>query len=88
MWGLVINFPFAVSVAASQENTILALQKWKMHFLWDERKISHRGIPRHPKGHARVPYGLVSTNYFMIRAKANSFDLKTCNLERGRSFFM
>jgi hypothetical protein len=34
------------------------------------------GVPRHPKGHEHVQYGLISTNYVMIRAKPSSFDLK------------
>jgi hypothetical protein len=42
MWGVVPNFPFAVSVVASQEKPILALQKWKTHFSWDKTKISLR----------------------------------------------
>jgi hypothetical protein len=54
MWGVVPNFPFAVSMAASQKNPILALRKWIMHFSWDKMKISLSGIPRHPKGHVRV----------------------------------
>jgi hypothetical protein len=69
MWGVVPSFWFAISVAASQKNPILAIQKWKTHFSWDEMKIILCGIPCHPKGHARVRYGLVSTNYAMIRAK-------------------
>jgi hypothetical protein len=55
----------------------LALQKCKTHFSWDETKIALRGIPRYLKGHARVQYSLVSTNYAMIRVKPSSFDLKT-----------
>jgi hypothetical protein len=39
MWGVVPNFPFAVSVAASQKTPISTLQKWKTHFSWDETKI-------------------------------------------------
>jgi hypothetical protein len=49
-----------------------ALQKWKTHFSWDETKINLRGIPRHPKVHVIVRYGLVSTNYAMIRTKPSS----------------
>jgi hypothetical protein len=73
---VVPSFSFAVSVAASQKYPILAHRKWKTHFLWDETKIVLRGIPRHPMGHARVRYGLVLTNYAMIRAKPSSFDQK------------
>jgi hypothetical protein len=40
------------------------------------KKIGPRGVPRDPKGDVRVRYGLVSTNYVMIRAKPSSFDLK------------
>jgi hypothetical protein len=73
MWGIVPNFPFSVLVATSQKNLISALQKWKTHFSWNETKIGLRVIPRHPKGHAYVRYGLVSKNYAMIRAKPSSF---------------
>jgi hypothetical protein len=76
MWGVVPNFTFAVSVVASEEKPISALQKWKTHFSLDKTKIGLRVVPRHPKGHARVRYSLVSTNYAMIRAKLSSFDLK------------
>jgi hypothetical protein len=76
MWGVVSSFPFAVSVAASQKIPILALQKWKTHFLRYETKIDLCGVPRHPKGHARVRYGLVLTNYAIIRAKTSSFNIK------------
>jgi hypothetical protein len=76
MWGVVSSFPFAVSVVASQKNSISTLRKWKMHFSWDETKIGPRGVPRDPKGDVRVRYGLVSKNYAMIRAKPRSFDLK------------
>jgi hypothetical protein len=57
MWGVVPSFPFAVSMAGSQ-NPILALQKWKTHFSWDEMKIGLRGVPRHPKGHVRSDMAL------------------------------
>jgi hypothetical protein len=66
MWGVMPSFRFHVSVAASQKNLIS----------WDETKISLRGIPRHPKGHARVRYGLIPTNYVMIKAEPSPFDLK------------
>jgi hypothetical protein len=49
MWGIVPSFPFAVSVAASQNNPISALQKWKMHFSWEETKmafVAFLAIPR------------------------------------------
>jgi hypothetical protein len=42
----------------------------------DETKISLCGIPHHPKGHARVQYGLILIDYAMIRAEHSSFDLK------------
>jgi hypothetical protein len=77
MWGVVPSFRFAISVAASQENPILAPRKWKNHFSWDKMNIGLRGVPRHPKGHVCVLYGLVLTNYAMIRAKPSSLDLKT-----------
>jgi hypothetical protein len=65
---------------------ISALRKWKTHFPWDEMKIALCGVPRRPRGHTFVQYGLVSTNYAMIRAKPSSFDLKPYNLKRGRLF--
>jgi hypothetical protein len=76
MWGVVPSFLFVVSVAASQKNPISALQKWKRHFLWNETKIGLCGITRYPNGHVRVRYGLISTNYAMIKAKPSSFNLK------------
>jgi hypothetical protein len=76
IWSVVPSFWFAISVAASQEKPILALRKWKTHFLWDEMKISLHDVHRHPKGHAHVRYDLVSTNDVMIRTKPSSFDLK------------
>jgi hypothetical protein len=68
MCGVFPSFWFHVSVAASQKNPISALQKWKKHFSSVERKIGLRGDTRHPDGHARVRYGLVLTNYAMLRA--------------------
>jgi hypothetical protein len=50
--------------------------KMKKHFLWDKMKIGLRNVPLHPKGHARVRYGLIPTNYDMIRAESSLFDLK------------
>jgi hypothetical protein len=76
MWGVFPNFRFGISIAASQKNPILALQKWKKLFSCDETKIGLCGIPRHPKGHAHVQYGLVSTNYAMVMAESSSFHLE------------
>jgi hypothetical protein len=76
MWGVFPSFQFRVSVAASQKIPISVLQKWKKHFLWYETKISLHGVPRHPKGQARVRYGLVLTNYAMLMAESSSFNLK------------
>jgi hypothetical protein len=76
MWGVFPSFRFRVSVAASQKNPISVLQKWKKHFSWYEMKIGLHGVPRHPKGHARVRYGLVLTNYAMLMAESSSFNLK------------
>jgi hypothetical protein len=70
------RFPFVILVAVTQKNLISALQKWKTQFSWDKTKIGLHGGPRHPKGHAHVRYGLVLTNYAMIKAKLSSFDLK------------
>jgi hypothetical protein len=47
-----------------------------MLFSWDETKIGLRDVPCHPNCYACIQYGLVSTNYAMIRAKPSSFDLK------------
>jgi hypothetical protein len=77
MWGIVPSFRFRVSVDGSQKNLISAIQKWKKHFSWDEaKKISLRGVPRHPKGHAHVRYSLIRTNYAMIKTEPSPFDLK------------
>jgi hypothetical protein len=43
--------------------------KWKKHFSWYKMKIGLRGVPRNLKGHARVRYGLVLTNYVMLMAE-------------------
>jgi hypothetical protein len=59
IWGVVPSFLLSVSVAASQKNLILALQKWKTHFSWDEMEIILHVVPLCPKGHARVRYGLI-----------------------------
>jgi hypothetical protein len=74
--GVFPSFRFRISVAASQKNPISVLWKWKKHFSWYETKIGLRGVPRHPKGHASVRYGLVLTNYAMLMAKSSSFNLK------------
>jgi hypothetical protein len=78
--GKLINLNFEIFCKKLElgklKNPISALRKWKTHFSWEEMKIGLRGIPRHPKGHACVRYGLVLTNYDMIRAKSSSFDLK------------
>jgi hypothetical protein len=76
MWGIFPSFRFRVSIVASQKTPISALRKWKKHFSWDETKIVLHGIPRQPKGHARVRYGLVSTNYQMVMAKSSLFHLE------------
>jgi hypothetical protein len=76
MLSVVFNFRFRVSVAASQKQPVSALWKWKRHFPWDETEISLHGVCRHPMGHARIRYGLIPTNYAMIRAESSSFDLK------------
>jgi hypothetical protein len=76
MWGVFPSFRFRVLVAAPQKNLILVLRKWKKHFSWYETKIGLRGVPRHPKGHARVRYGLVLTNYAMLMAEPSLFSLK------------
>jgi hypothetical protein len=76
MWGVVPSFRFCISVAASQKTRFLHSKNGKKHFLLDETKISLRGVPLHPNGHACVRYGLVLTNYAMIQAESSLFDLK------------
>jgi hypothetical protein len=76
MWGIFPSFRFRISVAASQKNPISVLRKWKRHFSWYETKISLHGVPLHLKGHARVRYILVLTNYAMLMAESSSFNLK------------
>jgi hypothetical protein len=76
MWGVFPSFRFRVSVAASQKNLISALQKWKKHFALEKMKIGLCGVPLHPNGHAHVRYGLVPTNYAMVRPNLAHFDLK------------
>jgi hypothetical protein len=71
MRGVVPSIPSAILVAVSQKNSISAQQKWKMHFSLDETKIGLHGVPLHPKGHARVRYDLISTNYTMIKDKSS-----------------
>jgi hypothetical protein len=39
-------------------------------------KIGFHGVPHHPKDHAHVRYGLIPTNYAMIRAEHSPFELK------------
>jgi hypothetical protein len=58
------------------KNPILALWKWKKHFLWDKKKIGLYDVPLHPKGHACVRYVLVSTNYAMLMAESSLFNLE------------
>jgi hypothetical protein len=72
MCGIFSSFWFHVSVAASQKYPILALRKWKKHFSSVEMKIGLRGDTRHPDGHTRVRYGLVPTNYAMLKAESSS----------------
>jgi hypothetical protein len=76
MWDVFPSFQFHVSIAASQKNLILALQKWKKYFSWDKTKIGLHGIPHYPKGHTRVRYGFFLTNYAMVMAESGSFHLE------------
>jgi hypothetical protein len=76
MQGVVPNFRFYVSVVASQNNLISILWKWKKHFSWDKTKIRLRGVPCHPMCHVRILYGLIPTNYALIKAEHSPFDLK------------
>jgi hypothetical protein len=70
------SFCFRVSIAALQKKNDFAFRKWKRHFSWNETKIGLRGIPRHPKGHTRVWYVLVSTYYAMVIAESCSFHIE------------
>jgi hypothetical protein len=76
MWGVFPSFRFHISVAASQKKPNFGTPKMKKHFSWYETIIGLHGVPRHPKGHARVRYGLVLTNYVMLMAESVSFNLK------------
>jgi hypothetical protein len=67
LWGVVPSFSFAVLVAASQKPDF-GIPKMEKTLFVGQKKIGLRGFPRHPKGHARVQYGTVPTNYAMIRA--------------------
>jgi hypothetical protein len=76
LWGCCAQLSVCHFGSRLTKNTILALQKWKMHFSLNEMKIGLRGVPRYHKGHAGVQYGLVPTNYAMIMTKSSSFYLK------------
>jgi hypothetical protein len=76
MWGVFPIFRFRISVAASKKTRFRYSEKWKKHFSWYEMKIGLHGVARHPKGHARVRYGLILTNYAMLMAESSSFNLK------------
>jgi hypothetical protein len=76
MWGVVPSFLFVVSVAASQKKPDFGTSKMEKTLFMGRKEISLCGITHHPKGHVRVQYGLVSTNYALIRAKPSSFNLK------------
>jgi hypothetical protein len=80
MWGVFPSFRFHVSIAASQKNPTSVLRKWKKHSSWYETKIGLRGVPRHPKVHECVRYGIVLTNYAMLMAESSSFNLKVSNV--------
>jgi hypothetical protein len=58
------------------KKTDFGTPKMEKALFCDETKIGLHGIPRHPKGHARIRYGLVPTNNAMIRTEPSSFDLK------------
>jgi hypothetical protein len=48
----------------------------KSNFRGTKQKISLRGVPRHPKGHTPVRYGLFPTNYAMVMPDSSSFQLE------------
>jgi hypothetical protein len=54
MWGVFPIFRFRVSVAASQKKPDFGTPKIEKALFWYETKIGLHGVPRHPKGHARV----------------------------------
>jgi hypothetical protein len=81
MWGVFSSFRFRVSVAASQKTQFQYSENGKKHFSWDEIKIGLRGVPRHPKGHAGVRYGLV-----LIKPKIIMPDMgAACNNDDGHT---
>jgi hypothetical protein len=76
MWSVVPSFRFFISVGASQKTRFWHSENGKKHFSWDKMNIGLCGVPRHPKGHVRIRYGLILINYAMIRDEPSSFDLK------------
>jgi hypothetical protein len=58
------------------KKTDFGTPKMKKHLLWDKTKIGLYGVPRYPKGHACVRYGLVLTNHAMVMAEFSSFHLE------------
>jgi hypothetical protein len=76
MWGVFPSFQFRVSVVASQKKPDFGTPKMERALFMVRNKNGLHGIPRHPKGHARVQYGLVLTNYAMLKVESSSFNLK------------
>jgi hypothetical protein len=75
MWDVVLSFHYRFGSCLTKKPEFSTLKMENTLFV-GQTKIDLRGIPRHPKGHVRVRYGLVPTNYAMIRVKSSKFDLK------------
>jgi hypothetical protein len=76
IWVVVPSFRFRVSIAASQTKPDFGTLKMEKAPFVGRKKIGFHGVPRHPKDHALVRYGLVPTNYAIIRAEPSPFELK------------
>jgi hypothetical protein len=73
MWGVFPSFRYRVSVAASQKNLFRHSKNGKSTFRGTKRKSASVAFL---KGHARVRYGRVPTNYAMFMAECSSFILE------------
>jgi hypothetical protein len=60
------SFQNIVSVAASQK-TRFWRPKMENALSWDKTENDLRGVPRHPKVHARVRYMIVMAKYLIIK---------------------
>jgi hypothetical protein len=67
MWDVVLSFQNIVWVGASQKTTF-GTPKMKNALFIGQKENRLHSIPRHPKVHARVLYGLAPSTYTMIKA--------------------